>query len=48
MDLCHGGWAKEVDAELRPSQGAVPHGSAFALLVPESPGFSFRGRWVHA
>ncbi|MGP3690920.1 carotenoid oxygenase family protein [Streptomyces sp. IBSNAI002] len=26
MDLRHGGWAPEVDAELRPGQGAVPEG----------------------
>ncbi|MGQ4712713.1 hypothetical protein ACUN22_03420 [Streptomyces anulatus] len=40
MDLRRGGWAQEVDAELRPSQGAVP--------VPESLGFTFHGQWVNA
>ncbi|MGC5532743.1 hypothetical protein [Streptomyces sp. SR-10] len=40
MDLRRGGSAQEVDAELRPSQGAVP--------VPESLGFTFHGRWANA
>lgn len=31
MDLRRGGWAQEVDAELRPSQGAVPQGLAGTL-----------------
>ncbi|REE99896.1 carotenoid oxygenase family protein [Thermomonospora umbrina] len=31
MDLRRGGWAREVDAELRPSQGAVPEGLAGTL-----------------
>lgn len=32
MDLRHGGWAREVDAELRPIQGAVPDGLAGTLF----------------
>ncbi|MFC7220158.1 carotenoid oxygenase family protein [Streptomyces polyrhachis] len=31
MDLRHGGWAREVDAELHPSQGRVPEGLAGTL-----------------
>ncbi|GAB3277005.1 carotenoid oxygenase family protein [Actinocorallia lasiicapitis] len=31
MDLQRGGWAPELDAELRPSQGAVPEGLAGTL-----------------
>ncbi|WP_228921346.1 carotenoid oxygenase family protein [Streptomyces sp. DH7] len=31
MDLRHGGWAQEVDAELRPRQRAVPQGLAGTL-----------------
>ncbi|MFI7367362.1 carotenoid oxygenase family protein [Streptomyces sp. NPDC050149] len=31
MDLQHGGWARETDAELRPSQGSVPEGLAGTL-----------------
>ncbi|MFD0038935.1 carotenoid oxygenase family protein [Streptomyces anulatus] len=31
MDLRRGGWAQEVDAELRPGQGAVPQGLAGTL-----------------
>ncbi|WP_019629310.1 carotenoid oxygenase family protein [Actinomadura atramentaria] len=31
MDLRHGGWAREVDAELRPTQGSVPDGLAGTL-----------------
>ncbi|MFJ6810831.1 hypothetical protein ACIQRK_33340 [Streptomyces anulatus] len=47
MDLRRG-WAQEVEAELCPGQGAVPHRPACTLLIPESLGFSFHGLWVHA
>lgn len=37
MDLHHGGWAREVDAELRPSQGKLPEGLA-GTLYRNGPG----------
>ncbi|MEU3703504.1 hypothetical protein AB0E82_14530 [Streptomyces anulatus] len=68
MDLRHGGWAQEADAELRPGTPASGvaftavarygtelgeadvhgYGPVCTLPVPESLGFTFHGRWVHA
>lgn len=47
MDLCRGGWAQEVDAELGEAD-VHDDGPVCTLHAPESLGLTFHRQWVDA